>query len=127
MGGVFIVGAMLVLVFMTMNIEDRTVEYALLRSHGFTTSELLRSILIEVLIIAGCAILISFPCTKLVTFVFQQRFMRISDFYPLRMTFSSWVRLMGPALAFTLLSVAPALRKAARTPAAEALRARIAG
>lgn len=122
-----LVGAVLVLVFMSMTIEDRVAEYALLRSHGFTTSELLRSLMVEVLAIGIFAIAISFPLTKIVTYVFQLRFMETSDFFPLRMNFVSWLGLMGPALLFILASVVPVLRKAVSIQPADALRDRIAG
>ncbi|HEX3481033.1 MAG TPA: ABC transporter permease [Kofleriaceae bacterium] len=122
-----LVGAVLVLVFLGMNIEDRTAEYALLRSHGFTPPELLRSLLVEGAIIGATAIAVSYPLTRLATHVFQLRIMAISDFYPLRMGFGAWVELMAPAFLFMLLGVAPALRKIMKISVVESLRSRITG
>lgn len=117
-------GAVLVLVFVRMSIDDRAGEYALLRSQGFSTLELLRSLLVEVFAIGISAILLSFPLTRLVTWIFQIRLMALSDWYPLHTSFAAWLRLMGPALLLMLLSSLPALHRAMQIRAAEVLRAR---
>lgn len=120
-----IVGAILVLVLLTMNSEDRKVGYALLRSHGYRVTELLRSLVVEVVIIAVVAIVISYPLTKMATHVFQMRLMQISDFYPLRMGFGPWLSLMAPALGFMILGLIPTLHSIFTTNAAVVFRDRV--
>jgi ABC-type lipoprotein release transport system permease subunit len=122
-----LVAVLLILVLVQVSVTDRAPEYALLRSLGFSGLDLLRMLLAEIGLLAGTAIVLSLPLTRLATWVFQRRLMQISDFVPLEVSLLAWLKLMAPALLLMLLAAAPAAVRAARIPIALALRTRIGG
>jgi ABC-type antimicrobial peptide transport system permease subunit len=122
-----VLAVLLILVIIQVGVTDRAPEYALLRSLGYSGLDLLRTILAEVTLLGGAAIVLSLPLTYLATFIFQRRLMQISDFVPIEVSLSAWLKLMAPALLLMLLSVLPAALRAARIPPAEVLRTRLGG
>ncbi|MEK7691303.1 MAG: FtsX-like permease family protein, partial [Bdellovibrionota bacterium] len=122
-----LVGAILILVILSLNIVERAAEYAVMRSFGLTGREFLRSLTVEIFLTAVLAALFSFPLTQVATWLFQQRIMEISVWVPIDHSVPTWLVVVSPAFLVMFISIWPALRMVLTTSEAAVLRARSAG